>query len=58
MLKILEKDYDGESISDLSRDIYEAFDDRFNPVASEIPTDMHGFHTGTFTVTITWSEDE
>lgn len=56
MLKLLEKEYDGESIVDMSRDIYEAFDDRFNPVISEVPTDMYGFQTGTFKVTITWSE--
>ncbi len=53
---ILEKQYDGESIVDMSRDIYEAFDDRFNPVITEIPIDKHGFQTGTFTVTITWNE--
>lgn len=52
---ILEKEYDGHSIVDLSRDIYESFDDRFNPVISEVPIDKHGFQTGTFTVTITWS---
>jgi hypothetical protein len=53
---ILEKQYDGHSIVDMSRDIYEAFDDRFNPVISEVPIDKHGFQIGTFTVTITWNE--
>jgi hypothetical protein len=54
-MKIFEKEYDGHSIVDMSRDIYEAFDDRFNPEISEVPIDKHGFQTGTFTVTITWS---
>jgi hypothetical protein len=52
---ILEKQYDGESLYDIERDIAEVFDERFNPEISAIPTDMYGFQTGTFTVTITWS---
>ena len=54
MMIIFEKDYDGESLYDLSRDIAEAFDGDYNPVVDEVPQDEYGFQTGTFTVTVTW----
>lgn len=56
-MKIFEKDYSSEELSDLSRDIYEAFDERFNPIMADIPTDEYNFHKGAFTVRIVW-EDE
>lgn len=43
---------------DIQRDVHEAFDSRFNPLAEQIPQDEFGFQEGTFTVTITWSPDE
>lgn len=57
---IFTKDYDGESIVDLSRDISECFDSRFNPVVGEIPEmeSTPGFWSGKFTVSITWVPDE
>ena len=49
-----QKDYDGESLYDLSRDIHECFNSDFNPPALEIPQDEYGFHKGTFRVTVEW----
>ncbi len=56
--EIFKKEYDGESLYDIQRDVHEAFDSRFNPLAEQIPQDEYGFQQGTFTVTITWSPDE
>lgn len=53
---IFEKQYDSESLFDLTRDMYEAINPEYNEKINEIPTDEHGFQLGTFTVTITWSE--
>ena len=44
------KEYDGESIVDLDRDIFEALNE------SNVPQDKYGFPEGTFTVTIEWKE--
>lgn len=56
--QVFEKSYDGESICDLSRDISEAIDERFNPVCADIPEIEDGFYAGSFKVTITWTPDE
>ena len=48
----------GEDLFDLSRDVSEALDSRFNPVISEIPKDRYDFLTGRFTITIHWEKDE
>lgn len=56
--EIFQKEYDGESICDIQRDVHEAFDSRFNPLVAQIPQDEFGFQQGTFTVTITWCPDE
>lgn len=53
MIKIFEKNYDGESIIDIDRDIHEAFEEPYNKL---IPTDDYGIHIGNFKVTIEWSE--
>lgn len=55
---IFEKEYDGESLYDLARDIAEAMQEDYNPTVGEIPQDEHGFQLGTFKVTIEWSNDE
>ena len=55
---IFEKKYDGESIYDTQRDVFEAFDSKFNPMARDIPQDEYGFQQGTFTVKIEWSAEE
>lgn len=59
MSKILfEKDYDGESLYDLGRDISEATDENYNSALNDIPQDEYGFQKGKFTVTIKWSPEE
>lgn len=59
-LNIFEKEYDGESIVDLSRDISECFDERFNEAVKKIPEmkDSPGFWAGKFVVSVTWKPDE
>jgi hypothetical protein len=52
---VFKKEYYGESLVDLDRDISEMYDDhRFE----QIPVDEHGLHKGTFTVTVTWENEE
>lgn len=57
MIDVFKKEYDGESIVDLGRDISEALVEEFNPVIDLIPVDAYGFPEGIFTVTIIWSEE-
>lgn len=57
MIEVFKKEYGGESIVDLGRDIYEALDAEYNPVFDLIPVDTYGFQKGTFTVAIIWSEE-
>lgn len=57
-MKIFEKDYSSEELSDLSRDIYECFDPVFNPLMKDIPKDSYGFDKGTFVVSIRWESEE
>lgn len=52
MIEVFKKEYSGESIVDLDRDIAEAIDDAFNPVFDLIPVDAYGFQKGIFTVSI------
>lgn len=54
---VFEKEYDGESIVDVYRDVGEAFDEKYNPVVKHIPQDGH-FPKGIFKVSIVWSNDE
>lgn len=58
--ELFKKEYDGESIVDLYRDIGECIDGRFNPLAAQIPEmeNFPGFAAGTFTVSVTWTPDE
>lgn len=58
MKTLLYKEYTSEELSDLSRDVHEAFDERFTPAAAGIPKDEHGFDKGTFTVSIVWKPEE
>lgn len=55
---IFHKEYDSESLCDLSRDIHECFDPRFNEEMKDIPQDKHGFHEGTFKVEICWKDED
>lgn len=57
-LELLNKDYDGESICDVSRDVSEAFLPEFTENAGKIPVDEYGFSLGKFTVLITWEPNK
>ena len=52
---IFSREYSGESIIDLAEDLSWMFDDG---KGAEVPVDQYGIHKGTFTVTVTWKEDE
>ena len=54
---LLEKKYSAEELSDVQRDVSEAFDERMTPEAAGIPKDEHGFEVGVFKVTITWQAE-
>lgn len=54
---IFDKEYSGESIADIYRDICEAVDQRYNSKLDEIPVDEYGFQKGRFVVNILWSEE-
>jgi len=54
MKTLLDKTYDGESITDFSRDFRECFDEYYNPEIADVPTDEHGFMKGQFRVTVQW----
>lgn len=50
---LLEKEYCGESLCDVERDVYEALS---WPVEDkDIPTDKYNIPQGTFKITITWT---
>jgi hypothetical protein len=53
-MELLNKEYDGESLSDINRDVTECFDTRFSPDVIEIPVDEHNLPKGIFKVVITW----
>ncbi len=58
MNKILfAQEYDGESIVDAHRDFSELWDERFNPVMKEVPSE-EGFWKGTFKITVEWVDEE
>ena len=59
-MQIFNKQYTSEELCDLSRDIHECFDERFNPLVSSIPMDPDCpcFTLGTFRVNITWEDDK
>lgn len=56
---IFKKEYDGESIVDLSRDISESLDEDFNPTVKDIPEmkGSPGFWSGKFVVEVKWVPD-
>jgi len=54
---IFSKAYDGESICDVDRDVSEAFQEDYNSLVKDIPSDEYGIQKGIFTVTVTWSEE-
>lgn len=56
-INVFEKDYDGESLYDLGRDIDECMDPTYNPIVNKIPQDEYGIQTGTFKVRVEWVPD-
>lgn len=58
VLEVWKKDYDGESLYDLDRDISEAFQTAYNAKMAQVPVDEHGLHKGTFTVTVQWKDED
>ncbi|AFA44792.1 hypothetical protein ACQ27_gp661 [Klebsiella phage K64-1] len=57
MKNIFKKEYDGESLCDVQRDVVEAFSTVFNPEMIDIPVDEYGFQEGTFVVSIKWKPE-
>lgn len=53
-LLLFQGEYSSDSISDIERDVYEAFDPEFNSAAKELPFDF----PGTIKITITYEENE
>lgn len=56
-MEIFKQTYAGESLYDVDRDISECFQNDYNPKIAGVPVDEHGFHKGTFVVTVTWVDD-
>ena len=54
---IFTKEYSGEELCDVDRDVSEAFDPNMNHRVIDIPQDAHEMQTGVFTVTISWEEE-
>lgn len=54
-VEIFRKEYDGESLYDLNRDITECFDPRFNELVENIP-DGDAFLCEEFEVIVIWKK--
>lgn len=54
---LFKKEYDGESLYDLERDVTEAVQEDFNALVAIIPPREDGTMRGTFKVTIEWEDD-
>lgn len=54
---IFNKEYDGEGICDINRDIMEAFNSDYNEKVKIIPQDENSLPEGTFTVQIIWNQN-
>lgn len=53
---LFKKQYDGESLYDLDRDLIESFDVRYMEKPNDIPFDEDGLLLGKFTVTVKWGK--
>lgn len=51
-VEIFRQEYDGEGLADIERDLWEAFDPRFNEKANAIIDDDHHIPRGTFILTL------
>lgn len=58
MKTLFSKEYDGESLCDVARDVMESFDERFNPKAADIPVDENFIPEGRYIVTVQWTPYE
>ena len=56
-ITIFTKEYNGEELADVDRDVSEAFDPEFNHRVIDIPKDSGEMLKGHFTVTITWERN-
>lgn len=56
-MELFSKEYDGESLYDVYRDVSEAFEVIYNPIINSIPQDEYGIQEGTFKVVITWEPE-
>ena len=54
---LLERDYDGEGIVDIERDIIEALDTNYNQQAHRIALDEWNIPKGTFKLSLKWEWD-
>jgi hypothetical protein len=57
MSLLFKKEYSAEELSDVGRDVEEAFDGVYNPVIFSLPTDLEGWVIGRFVVTIEWEPE-
>lgn len=55
---MFDKNYRGEDLCDVGRDVSEAFDEDFNELLKRIPQDRHGLPCGKFDIKITWHPEE
>lgn len=54
---LFRKEYSGEEICDIDRDISEVFDARMTPAIDKVPVDEHGLHSGKFRISVVWCSE-
>ncbi|MGV8863263.1 MAG: hypothetical protein ACOH2T_19115 [Pseudomonas sp.] len=52
---IFVKEYNGESLYNLARDVSETMMGEYNPAVENLPIDKYGYIEGTITVQIIWT---
>lgn len=55
-MELFKKEYDYESLYDLSQDVEEALDPEYNIKLKDVPKDEYDYLQGSFIVTIKWKE--
>ena len=55
---LLNKDYCGEGIVDIERDVSEALDENFTPALLDVELDDYSIPKGKFKVTVVWCSDD
>ena len=53
---LFEKEYNSESLFEVTKDIFELFNEEYNDDLKSIPTDEYGFAAGTFKLVVTYEE--